>query len=85
MIAQGGGGKIVNTASIAGRQGYGNIVPYCASKFAVISITQSSARALAANKITVNAFGPVWWILPCGISSTASTWNWVKLTNRAKR
>jgi meso-butanediol dehydrogenase / (S,S)-butanediol dehydrogenase / diacetyl reductase len=58
MIAQGGGGKIVNTASIAGRQGYGNIVPYCASKFAVVSITQSSARALAANKITVNAFAP---------------------------
>jgi meso-butanediol dehydrogenase/(S,S)-butanediol dehydrogenase/diacetyl reductase len=58
MIAQGGGGKIINTASIAGRQGYGNIVPYCASKFAVISITQSSARALAANKITVNAFAP---------------------------
>jgi meso-butanediol dehydrogenase/(S,S)-butanediol dehydrogenase/diacetyl reductase len=58
MIAQGGGGKIINTASIAGRQGYGNIVPYCASKFAVISITQSSARALAPHKITVNAFAP---------------------------
>lgn len=58
MIAQGGGGKIVNTASIAGRQGYGNIVPYCASKFAVISITQSSARALAPHRITVNAFAP---------------------------
>lgn len=58
MIAQGGGGKIINTASIAGRQGYANVVPYCASKFAVISLTQSSARELAKHKITVNAFAP---------------------------
>jgi meso-butanediol dehydrogenase/(S,S)-butanediol dehydrogenase/diacetyl reductase len=58
MIAQGKGGKIINTASIAGRQGYPNIAPYCASKFAVISLTQSAARALAGNKITVNGFSP---------------------------
>ena len=58
MVAQGGGGKIINTASIAGRQGYGNIIPYCASKFAVISLTQSAARALAPHKITVNCFAP---------------------------
>jgi meso-butanediol dehydrogenase / (S,S)-butanediol dehydrogenase / diacetyl reductase len=58
MIAQGKGGKIINTASIAGRQGYPNITPYCASKFAVISITQSAARALAPHKITVNGFSP---------------------------
>jgi len=58
MIAQGKGGKIVNTASIAGRQGYPNITPYCASKFAVISITQSAARALAQHQITVNGFSP---------------------------
>ena len=41
MIAQGKGGKIINTASIVGRQGYPNIVPYCASKSAVIMITQA--------------------------------------------
>ena len=58
MISQGNGGKIINTASIAGRQGYENIAPYCASKFAVISLTQSAARALAPHKITVNAFAP---------------------------
>ena len=58
MIAQGGGGKIINTASIAGRQGYPNIAPYCASKFAVIALTQSSARELAKHKITVNGFAP---------------------------
>jgi meso-butanediol dehydrogenase / (S,S)-butanediol dehydrogenase / diacetyl reductase len=58
MITQGGGGKIINTASIAGRQGYPNIAPYCASKFAVISLTQSAARELAKHKITVNGFAP---------------------------
>ena len=58
MIAQGTGGKIINTASIAGRQGYDNIAPYCASKFSVISLTQSGARALAKHNITVNSFSP---------------------------
>jgi meso-butanediol dehydrogenase/(S,S)-butanediol dehydrogenase/diacetyl reductase len=58
MIAQGKGGKIINTASIAGRQGFDNIAPYCASKFAVISLTQSGARALAKHNITVNGFAP---------------------------
>jgi meso-butanediol dehydrogenase/(S,S)-butanediol dehydrogenase/diacetyl reductase len=46
MIAQGTGGKIINTASIASRQGFDNVAPYCASKFAVVSLTQS-ARAIS--------------------------------------
>jgi meso-butanediol dehydrogenase / (S,S)-butanediol dehydrogenase / diacetyl reductase len=58
MIKQGSGGKIVNTASIAGRQGFDNVAPYCASKFAVISLTQSAARDLAKHHITVNGFSP---------------------------
>lgn len=58
MIAQGRGGKIINTASIAGRQGYAEFAPYCASKAAVISFTQAGARELAKHKITVNAFAP---------------------------
>lgn len=58
MIAQGGGGKIVNTASIASRQGYAEFVPYCASKFAVVAIIQAGARALASEHITVNGFSP---------------------------
>ena len=43
MIAQGTGGKIINTASIASRQGFDNVAPYCASKFAVVSLTQSAS------------------------------------------
>lgn len=58
MIAQGDGGKIINTASIAGKQGYPLFAHYCASKFAVVAITQAAARALAEHKITVNCFAP---------------------------
>jgi meso-butanediol dehydrogenase/(S,S)-butanediol dehydrogenase/diacetyl reductase len=58
MIAQGSGGKIVNTASIASRQGFGNVAPYCASKFAVVALTQSGARDLARHGITVTGFAP---------------------------
>ncbi len=58
MIAQGGGGKIINTASIASRQGFDNVAPYCASKWAVVSLTQSGARDLAKHGITVTGFAP---------------------------
>jgi meso-butanediol dehydrogenase/(S,S)-butanediol dehydrogenase/diacetyl reductase len=58
MVAGGTKGKIINTASIAGRAGYPDFAPYCASKFAVVALTQAGARALASNGITVNAFAP---------------------------
>lgn len=58
MIVQGSGGKIINTASIASRQGFDNVAPYCASKFAVVSLTQSGARDLAKHNITVTGFAP---------------------------
>jgi meso-butanediol dehydrogenase / (S,S)-butanediol dehydrogenase / diacetyl reductase len=58
FISQGGGGKIVNTASIAGRQGFASFAPYSAAKAAVISLTQAAARSLAPQGITVNAFAP---------------------------
>jgi meso-butanediol dehydrogenase/(S,S)-butanediol dehydrogenase/diacetyl reductase len=58
MIAAGTKGKIINTASIAGRAGYADFAPYCASKFAVVALTQAGARALASKGITVNAFAP---------------------------
>ena len=58
MISQGTGGKIVNTASIASRQGFDNVAPYCASKFAVVALTQSGARDLAKHDITVTGFAP---------------------------
>jgi meso-butanediol dehydrogenase/(S,S)-butanediol dehydrogenase/diacetyl reductase len=51
-------GKIINTSSIAGRQGFPSFAPYCASKFAVNALTQAAARAFAPHNITCNAFAP---------------------------
>ena len=58
FIAQGGGGKIVNTASIAGKQGYEPLAHYSASKFAVVALTQAAARAFGKHRINVNAICP---------------------------
>ena len=58
MIEQGRGGKIINVASQAGRRGEALVLTYCASKAAVISMTQSMALALAPHKINVNAIAP---------------------------
>jgi len=51
-------GVILNAASISGRAGKPMMVDYCASKFAVIAITQSLALALAKHGIRVNAVAP---------------------------
>jgi len=58
MIAQGSGGKIVNTGSIASRQGFWDFVPYCVAKFGTLAVTQATARGLIQHGITVNAFAP---------------------------
>lgn len=58
MLAQGTGGSIINTASIAGKQGYEPLGHYCASKFAVVALTQTAARAFGKDKIRVNAICP---------------------------
>lgn len=58
MIAQGSGGKIINMASQAGRRGEALVAVYCATKAAVISLTQSAGLNLIAHGINVNAIAP---------------------------
>lgn len=71
MIDQ-GGGKIINAASVAGVRAAPHIVPYCASKAAVILLTQGLALELAPHGVHVNSYAP-------GIIDTPMTEN----TNRA--
>ena len=58
MIAQGHGGKIINMASQAGRRGESLVAVYCATKAAVISLTQSAGLNLISHGINVNAIAP---------------------------
>jgi len=58
MIKRGGGGKIINIASQAGRRGEPLVAVYCASKAAVISLTQSAGLNLIEHGINVNAIAP---------------------------
>ena len=58
MIAQGGGGKIINLASQAGRRGEALVAVYCSTKAAVISLTQSAGLDLIKHGINVNAIAP---------------------------
>jgi NAD(P)-dependent dehydrogenase (short-subunit alcohol dehydrogenase family) len=58
MVKQGRGGKIVNFSSQAGRRGEPLVAVYCASKAAVISLTQSAGLALIKHGINVNGIAP---------------------------
>ena len=58
MIERGRGGRIINMASQAGRRGEPLVAVYCASKAAVISLTQSAGLNLIRHGINVNAIAP---------------------------
>ncbi|MFL5228487.1 MAG: SDR family NAD(P)-dependent oxidoreductase [Microvirga sp.] len=58
MVAQGGGGTIINMASVNARLAIPNQVPYGASKGAINQLTRVMAVGLAPHRIRVNAIGP---------------------------
>jgi len=58
MIKQGDGGKIINIASQAGRRGEALVAVYCATKAAVINLTQSMGLDLIKHGINVNGIAP---------------------------
>jgi meso-butanediol dehydrogenase/(S,S)-butanediol dehydrogenase/diacetyl reductase len=58
MRKHGNGGRLINTASGQARQGFVFTPHYAASKFGVVGLTQSLAKEVAKERITVNAFCP---------------------------
>jgi NAD(P)-dependent dehydrogenase (short-subunit alcohol dehydrogenase family) len=59
MLAQGQGGHVVNTASMAGLVGMDQLGIYCATKFAVVGLTESLHRELAPRGIGVSVLCPM--------------------------
>src|SRR5699024_9787142 len=55
---QGHGGRIINAASLAGVEASALQSAYSASKFGIRGLTQSAAKELATDQITVNAYNP---------------------------
>jgi D-sorbitol dehydrogenase (acceptor) len=83
MIERGIKGRIINMASQAGRRGESLVAVYCASKAAIISLTQSAGLNLIQHGINVNAIAPGWWTALIGMVSMLFLQNtkvnhWVK-------
>ena len=58
FIRQGGGGKIINIASMLSYQGGIRVISYTASKHGVMGVTRAMANELAAHNIQVNGIAP---------------------------
>jgi NAD(P)-dependent dehydrogenase (short-subunit alcohol dehydrogenase family) len=66
LIEQGQGGHVINTASMAGLVGMRWLGIYCASKFAVVGLSESLARELPPHGIGVSVLCPM--IVDTGIN-----------------
>lgn len=69
MISAGGGGAIVNMASMGGKLGSANQAHYAASKAAVISLTRVSAMELGEHGIRVNCICPGYVLTEMGAAT----------------
>jgi NAD(P)-dependent dehydrogenase (short-subunit alcohol dehydrogenase family) len=58
MVERGGPGRVIVMSSRAGKQGTAKYAAYCASKFALVGLTQAFALEMAPHQVTVNAICP---------------------------
>lgn len=58
MVAQGGGGRIINIASQAAKTGFPHLPAYVSSKHGMVGLTRATAVELGKHGITVNAVCP---------------------------
>lgn len=70
LVAQGQGGHVLNTASMAGLVGMGWLGIYCASKFAVVGLSESLRRELEGHGIGVSVLCPM--IVDTGINRNSA-------------
>jgi NAD(P)-dependent dehydrogenase (short-subunit alcohol dehydrogenase family) len=59
MVAQGGGGRVVNTTSVSGMMGNFGQANYAAAKAGIYGFTRTAAIELQKHRITVNALAPI--------------------------
>ena len=59
MVAQGGGGRIINTTSVSGMMGNFGQANYSAAKAGIYGLTRTTAIELQKHRITVNAVAPI--------------------------
>ena len=69
-MRQRGWGRIVNIASIAGKEGNPNMVAYSASKAAVIGLTKSVGKEACTDGVLVNAIAPAVIATPMNADTT---------------
>ena len=75
-----GYGRIVNVASIAGKEGNPNAVPYSASKAGLIGLTKAVAKEVATDNILVNCVTPA--VIQTGILEQVSDQHLRYMLNR---
>lgn len=68
-----GWGRIVNIASIAGKEGNPNLGAYSASKAGVIGLTKSAGKELATEGVIVNAIAPAVIATPINVNTAQET------------
>ena len=83
LIKHGGGGAIVNTASVAALTGPGGMSAYAASKHGVHGLTRVAAMENAAHGVRINALAPGWTETPMVQVASAQNPAFAKLAANA--